>query len=276
MELLPLGLNASMAVKTGKISADLVVSGGDQPGTVKLALNNGGADMQIDAASMGIGAQLTGLVFAGEGIGGMPALDLSLADVTQRFTMPTGVLGQQAPMNFLSRISDLRMSDAIWDEFDAGKLFPRDPVNLLIDLQAMVTLRVPLWAFEPTKDLATDPEIQPIPDVPIELNSLKIAGLSASGFGVDVKGSGGAELDFSGVVTQDELPGGNAQLQLDLKGVQTLMDKLKELGLLTGDELMGARMGLSMFAKPTGEGDQMTSSIELREGRFYLNGMLMR
>ena len=60
-----------------------------------------------------------------------------------------------------------------------------------------------------------------------------------------------------------------------LTGGNTLMDKLVTMGLLSQDDVMGARMMLSMFANQTGE-DELTSTLEFKDKHFFANGQQLQ
>ena len=49
------------------------------------------------------------------------------------------------------------------------------------------------------------------------------------------------------------------------------------MGLIPQEQALGARMMLGMFSRPVaGEEDTVTSAIEFRDKRLYVNGQLLR
>jgi hypothetical protein len=195
-------------------------------------------------------------------------LRFSVEEIGLALAFPVNRVGEAAPFRLEYKILGQTMSDSFWNLFDGAKLFPRDPLNFDLAMDNVVTLRRPLTEISQA-DIDSG-------DLPLEINSAKLTRLLLSGFGAEITGTGSAELDYSDVTTAGDMPKGDGAFSFDLKGINGLFDKLEQRGFLSSDQLTGARMGLMMFAKPAGEADHMTSEAELRDGRFYLNGMLMR
>ena len=87
----------------------------------------------------------------------------------------------------------------------------------------------------------------------------------------------GASIDASGELSVPE--GGNpeqpvGQVQARFNGVNGLIDRLVQLGVIAPDEVAGYRMMLTMFARPAPEGgDALVSQFEFREGgQIFANG----
>ncbi|WP_229804615.1 hypothetical protein [Neogemmobacter tilapiae] len=231
-------------------------------------IKTSGAKLAIDDTALDMSAQLAGAAFQGNmgDLGETVALQAAEAGFSLLF--PVNTVDEPAPFQIGYKTVGLTLSDPIWDLLDAAKLFPRDPINIDFAMDNIITLRAPLAELD-RYDVDKG-------DMPVELNAVKLTTLLLSGLGVKVTGTGAADLDYSEVMTTSDIPKGDGKFSFDLLGINGLFDKLEQGGFLSSDELMGARMGLMMFAKSAGEGDHMTSEVELREGRVYLNGMLMR
>jgi hypothetical protein len=257
----------SMGVELGL--ADVLMSiGPKETPLVDFALTTGAAKLAINDEAMDMSTKIAGLDVQGD-MGDLgERVGMTLAEAGFALQFPVNTLYEPAPFRLSYKTIGLNLSDSIWNLMDSGQLFPRDPIDIDFAMDNVVTLRAPLQEFD-QYDVDDG-------DVPLELNAVKLTTLLLSGLGVKVTGSGEAALDYSQVESSNGIPGGNGKFSFDLLGINGLFDKLEQGGLLSSDELMGARMGLMMFAKSAGEGDHMTSEAELRDGRFYLNGMLMR
>ena len=92
----------------------------------------------------------------------------------------------------------------------------------------------------------------------------------------------GAQAKFSGELTAPE--GGDmttapvGEISGELTGVNALLDTLGAMGLVPQDQMMGAKMMLTMFAKPVeGQPDKLQTKLEFREGgSIFANGQQVK
>jgi hypothetical protein len=256
----------SMGVELGL--ADVLMSiGPKETPVIDFRMKSGGGKLAIDDQALDVSAGLADYSVLAPSPTGQD-IEVAVKEAGLSLVFPVNKVGEPAPFRMGYKALGMTMSDSVWNLMDSAKLFPRDPIDIDFAMDNVVTLRAPLQEFD-QYDVDHG-------DVPLELNAVKLTTLLLSGLGVKVTGSGEAALDYSQVESSNGIPGGNGKFSFDLLGINGLFDKLEQGGLLSSDELMGARMGLMMFAKSAGEGDHMTSEAELRDGRFYLNGMLMR
>jgi hypothetical protein len=91
-----------------------------------------------------------------------------------------------------------------------------------------------------------------------------------------VAASGALQIDNSGATTFQGMPAPTGTINVDIKGVNKLIDNLIAMGILPEDQAMGARMMLGMFTRPGAEPDQVTSVIEFKDGGLFANGQQLQ
>ena len=112
--------------------------------------------------------------------------------------------------------------------------------------------------------------------VPGEINSAEITDLVIRGAGAEITGDGAFTFDNSDLRTFDGIPRPEGQMNFAINGVNGLVDKLVQMGLIPAEEAMMPRMMLGMFATPVGD-DMLTSTIEVNsEGHVLANGQRLR
>ncbi len=180
-------------------------------------------------------------------------------------------------------LSDLTLSDDTWKLFDPKGALPRDPASLDIDLGG--SLKVMRSFFDQPEidaEKMSDPdlsdeerqaivaEMMASPADVLALDIKKIA-LSAVGVTADVTGSLSAPQE--GSVRE---PVGTVSGRFT--GLNGLLEKLSEAGLMPAEQMMGARMMMAMFAKADPENpDVMKTELEFREGgEIFANGQQVK
>ena len=196
-----------------------------------------------------------------------PQVNLGYQEASFGFQMPVGVADEPQDFSFLTRIVDLTVSDDIWAMFDPTNQLPRDPATLVIDTKGKAKLLVDIMDPAAVEAAGEAP--------PAELHALDITALQAKIAGAELTGSGALTFDNSDLVTYGGMPAPTGKIDLKLVGGNTLMDKLVAMGLLPEDQVMGFRMMLSMFANATGE-DELTSTLEFKDGGFFANGQQLQ
>lgn len=233
----------------------------------------------IDGGSLTIAMDLDGLLYEGETRGvnvlfNVPS-ELPFPVEAQLgaygFAMDVPLSSADEPRDFALSltIADLTVSNGIWNMIDPGEILPRDAATASFALSGSAT---------PFFDLL-DPEqaeAAAMSDVPGELNSLSLDSLKLAIAGALITGDGSFTFDNDDLATFDGFPRPEGALSLNINGVNGLIDKLIQMGILPQEDAMGGRMMLGMFATPVGD-DMLTSTIEVNsEGHVLANGQRLR
>lgn len=202
----------------------------------------------------------------------LPRVDLAFAESAFRLKLPLVRTDAPADFELLTRTTGLTISDGIWAMLDPGGQLPRDPASLVLELGGKAR-----WLVD-----ISDPEVvagaQGAKAAALgELHELNVKDLRLSLAGAELSGNGAFLFDNADTTTFEGLPRPTGGLALKLQGANTLLDRLVGMGLLPAEQATGMRMMLGMFARPTGEGDTLTSTIEVTpEGRVLANGQRLR
>jgi hypothetical protein len=112
--------------------------------------------------------------------------------------------------------------------------------------------------------------------MPVEVNSVNLGDLTIAFGGAEVTGTGAFTLDNTDTTTFAGMPKPTGAVDLQLNGVNGLIDALVSMGLLPEEQVMGARMMLGMFTTSVGD-DQLTSRIEVTaDGQLLANGQRLQ
>jgi hypothetical protein len=191
-------------------------------------------------------------------------ISLSAANQDSKLRMP--IAQTETPEKFLVEytLADFEMNDALWGLFDPMRQLPRDPATVSFDIEGAGKLDVDL----------TDPDV----DVPMgELESLTLNSLLVDVVGAQLTGTGAFTFDNSDTTTFGGVPKPTGQIDLNLLGINGLMDTLATMGLLPAEQAMGARMMMGIFARPGDGPDSLTSKIEINAaGQVLANGQRIR
>lgn len=233
----------------------------------------------IDGGSLTLAMDMDGLLYEGETRGvnvlfNVPS-ELPFPVEAQLgaygFAMDVPLSSADEPRDFALSltIADLTVSNGIWNMIDPGEILPRDAATASFALSGSAT---------PFFDLL-DPEqaeAAAMSDVPGELNSLSLDSLKLAIAGALITGDGSFTFDNDDLATFDGFPRPEGALSLNINGVNGLIDKLIQMGILPEEDAMGGRMMLGMFATPVGD-DMLTSTIEVNsEGHVLANGQRLR
>lgn len=220
--------------------------------------------------------------------------------------MPVSAQEEPQPFKVNYSIAGLTLGDAIWDMFDKEKVLSRDPASLDIDLTGNVRVKQDLFdpalmetaenaaeapaetpadgaaptdgaapadgtapAADGAEATATAAEEMPSPFEPIDFTINQFA---LSGAGVNVTAAGNLAAAGEGGM---ETPVG--QINARAEGLNGLLDRLVQIGVVQQEQVGAARMMLAMFTK-AGEGpDTLTMDIEFREGgSIFANGQQVK
>ncbi|MDZ4135661.1 MAG: DUF2125 domain-containing protein, partial [Paracoccaceae bacterium] len=234
--------------------------GAAESGSLNFAMNK-------SRLAYGGGAKTVAVTVSGSDIP-FPEVAFGYAESAFNFLMP--VSKSDAPEDFalMSKIVGLTISDDIWGLFDPAAVLPRDPVTLIIDTKGKGKLGVDLLDQQAMAALGDTP--------PGELYALDLSELKLIVAGAEVTGSGALTFDNSDKVSFEGLPAPTGTVTMNASGLNGLIDKLVQMGLMPEDQLAGMRMMLGMFAKPGGGADTLTSTLEFKNGGFFANGMQLK
>lgn len=196
-------------------------------------------------------------------------IELGLATYGLGIEMPLSRSDEPSDFGFSLDLVDLVINDTIWDLFDPGKVLPRDPATVQLDVTGTATPKFDL--LDPEQTAAIDNA-----DMPIELNTMSLNDLRVALAGALVTGAGAFTFDNSDLETFDGMPRPEGDALIVVTGLNRLMDNLVAMGLVPEDQIMGGRMMLGMFARATGD-DRLETQVEVNaEGHVIVNGQRLR
>ena len=202
----------------------------------------------------------------------MPPITLSMGESAFALGMPMQPTEAPADFRFLMRIVNLTTDEFLWQMFDPAGMLPRDPASIGIDAEGKVRMLVNV--FDPMAVEA----FQGDPGNEVEIHELTINDLSLSIAGASIASQGAFTFDNSDLETFDGMPAPTGKINMDIYGLNGLLDTLMTMGLLPEDQAMGARMMLGLFARPGDQGgDHLVSEIDVNWGGAVLaNGRRLR
>lgn len=198
-----------------------------------------------------------------------PEITFALAESGFNLLMPLAPSDEPSDFGFLVKLVGVEISDMIWGMFDPSSALPRDPATIIFDVSGKMN-----WLAD-----ITDPKVAENFDgeTPAELYELSLNDLTVSLVGAEAKGTGQFVFDNTDLVTFDGLPAPTGAIDIDIFGVNALIDTLINMGLLPQEQAMGARMMMGLFARPGQGEDTWTSKIEVKgDGSVFANGQQLK
>jgi hypothetical protein len=199
---------------------------------------------------------------------------LSAAEFGLGFLFPTGPSEEPADFGAVVNLTDLAVNDEIWGMLDPAGALPRTPATAVIDLAGKVRMLADLTSpgYDPAEMIMGPPE-EMMMGPPAELHALTLNELTLSFGGARITGTGAFTFDNADLATFGGMPRPQGEANVTLTGVNGLLDRLVQLGILPTDQLMMVRGMLGFFAIPAGD-DVLTSKFEVTpEGAILANGM---
>ncbi|MEP2532204.1 DUF2125 domain-containing protein [Shimia sp.] len=236
------------------------------PGKAKVTTGAGDMAFEMNETVMAYGGAVSDIQINATGPDIPLPIDVSFGELGYGFEMPMKASQDQQDFSLGLVLGDLAVSEMIWSMFDPGQVLPHDPATLVIDLAGKATILKDIITLDEDSD-----------EVPGELNALTLNDLQVHIAGASLTGMGDFVFDNSDMVSFDGFPRPEGALDLNIVGINGLMDKLVSMGLLPEEQVMGARMMLSMFSIP-GEGDdELNSTIVVNEqGHVLANGQRLK
>jgi hypothetical protein len=223
----------------GPTELDVSISDG------RLAYDGSGVDLKYDVEFSAMG---------------MPRTNVSADEFSFGIESPIAKSDDFSDMRFQLNFLNLIIGEELWGMFDPSAILPRDPSNVQIDVTGQARVNV---------DLRDGPQSNAA--LPYEVSEVNINTLSINAAGASIDGNGAVNLSYQGPV-----PMPTGKLEFNINGVNGLLDKLGQIGLLQPEQAMPARMMLGMFANPVGE-DMLQSIIEFKDdGSILANGQRIR
>ena len=242
--------------------------GKDSAGPTKLTGvgTSGDVSFMINADTMTYGTSTKGVNFTMTSADiPFPELKFGYGEAAFNITLPVGTSDTPTDFAFLTRLVDFTISDEVWGMFDPAGSLPRDPATIIIDTKGKMRM---------TTDLFDQAAMDALGDTPPgELHALDITELKVSAAGALLTGAGAFTFDNSDMVTYPGMPLPTGKIDLKLTGGNGLMDKLAAMGLLSAEDVMGAKMMIAVIANAGPEGtDELTSTIEVKDKVLSANG----
>ncbi|MEL7216222.1 MAG: DUF2125 domain-containing protein, partial [Pseudomonadota bacterium] len=177
-------------------------------------------------------------------------------------SIPTAPSDAPADMALNLDFNGVTMSEEIWGLFDPGAALPRDPAVIRLVATGTAQLFTSLIGFDPMQ----------LSGPPGELRSVDLEDLEISAAGASLTGTGSVTFTPGRMIPE---PVGSVELAL--QGLNGLLDRLTQAGLLPPEQAGMARGMAGMFARPGAAADTLESTIEFSEGgSITANGFPLR
>jgi hypothetical protein len=265
-------LNSGFATDTnmsfGAMALDANITEAGGPTVIKGTATGGGFVLALDKARVNYGSSLSGANFSISGAEiPFPEVVVSFAESAFNVLVPASKSDTPQDFAYLTKVVDLTISDDVWGLFDPAAVLSRDPATIIVDVKG--TGR---W-FQDIMDPEAEMDgMEP----PGQIDTVDLTQVLLKAAGAEVAASGALAIDNSGATTFQGMPAPTGTINVDIKGVNKLIDNLIAMGILPEDQAMGARMMLGVFTRPGSEPDQVTSVIEFKDGGLFANGQQLQ
>ena len=198
-----------------------------------------------------------------------PEITFGLAESGFNLLMPLEPSEEPSDFGFLLKLVGLEISDMIWGMFDPSGALPRDPATVIFDVGGQMNWLVDITDPEPAENFDRE--------MPAEIHELSLNDLTVSVVGAEAKGTGQFVFDNSDLETFDGMPAPTGAIDINLLGINGLIDTLVNMGLLPQEQATGAQMMMGLFARPAQGEDAWTSKIEVKgDGSVFANGQQLK
>ncbi|NIZ14682.1 DUF2125 domain-containing protein [Phaeobacter sp. HF9A] len=260
--------NGNITFKGG--NSNIAGNDGSDTFAVQTTSTGGTLDMTLSPEGLAYDVTQTGATVNVEGSDIPFPISLSMEELGMNFAMPLTKSEDEQDFALGFALRDFAVPEMLWGLVDPAGELPHDPATLVVDLTGKGKLFFDLVDEEQMAAVEAGDE------APGELNALNINEILLSAAGAELTGEGAFTFDNTDLETFDGMPAPNGMATLKLVGGNALMDKLVAMGLLSEDDVMGARMMMGMFAVAAGD-DTLTSRIEVNdEGHVLANGQRLK
>lgn len=241
-------------------------------GSVRVDYTDTGSslDFKLNDGAMDYGAGVNGVDLSFYAPMMLPfPVEATADELSSRIAMPI-LKNVEAQYGLQTTLSNVTVSDVIWNLFDPAQILPRDPATIDLKLSGLGK-----WYFN-IMDPAETMQMEQA-GAPGEISSVNIDTLAISAVGLDATGNGAFTLDWTDMETFPGSPRPQGNANLLAEGLNGLIDNLIAMGLLSPEDAMGGRMMIAMFSQPGTGPDSLTSSLEINEqGHVLVNGQRIR
>ena len=148
--------------------------------------------------------------------------------------------------------------------FDPTGQLPRDPINVVLDLEGAAKTFV---------NFLDEAALEELDGPPGEISALTLKELLLTFGGAELSGEGAVEFINEGSAFGPGIPQPVGAITLNLMGGFGLVDKLVAMGLIPAEDGQMAKMMSGMIAKPVGD-DELVSELEFTaDGGIKANGL---
>lgn len=223
-------------------------------------------DFAVDRSAVSYSSMANGLELQVTPAAMPVPVNLSIGGLGATFAMPLAKSDAAAPFAMGLNLTDLAVDEQLWAMVDPSSMIPHDPATVHVALSG--TAKVLFDVLDPSQTAAM--EAAPMP---VEVQTISLDTLNVAFGGASVTGSGAFTLDNTDLTTFPGMPRPTGALDLQVNGLNGLLDTLVSMGLVPADQLMMPRMMMGMFMTSVGD-DQFTSRIEVTpDGTLTANGM---
>ena len=261
------GFEIASTTETGPMSFAVELDEAGKVSTVTGKLEGGKFHTNINKERFDYGLSLLAGEFAGNlPEAGVSSGDVSFSEMTFGFDLPVGVSEIATDFAALVRLSDLKLSESLWQGFDPAGQLGREPITAVLDLTGKGAWLTDVFAGSSLGGMTE------APDMPMRLEALNLAQLLLKLTGAEVNANGALTFDNGDLETFGGVPAPTGKITVNLSGISALLDKLVAFGVIDASDLTGVRMGLAMFTRPGAGPDQLISEIEFRNKGLFVNG----
>ncbi|MEO1536856.1 MAG: hypothetical protein AAFR73_03925 [Pseudomonadota bacterium] len=248
----------------GALTYTVAGQGPDGAFELAAAIASGDFDFILGKSGLNYGTTANDMTLS---VGGdvipLPPLTFKMARVGFNFGMPVVPSEEEQNFGLAMNFNGLEIDQMLWGMFDPVGQIPRDPANLVIDVDGGLVME---------EDVFDPAFAEQMTGVPGQINFVNINEILLSLAGAELAGDGEFTFNNEGPVP---MPSGVANFMLT--GGNGLLDTLVNMGLLPEEQAMGARMMMGMFARPGDGPDTLVSTIEVQEdGAIIANGQRIR